>query len=77
MSDDIAYNNHDIDDGFRAKKFKIKDICEIELIDTIYQDIIEEYTSLDDFMIIQELVRRLIGFMVNDLLVQTNKNLEY
>ena len=75
LSDDIAYNNHDIDDGFRAKKFKIKDICEIELIDTIYKDIIEEYTSLDDFMIIQELVRRLIGFMVNDLLTQTNKNL--
>ena len=47
LSDDIAYNNHDIDDGFRAKKFKIKDICEIELIDTIYQDIIAvSYTHL-------------------------------
>ena len=76
LSDDIAYNNHDIDDGFRAKKFKIKDICEIPLINMIYQDIIREYTGLDDFMIIQELVRRLIGFMVNDLLEQTNKNLE-
>ena len=76
LSDDIAYNNHDIDDGFRAKKFKIKDICEIPLIDEIYQDIVKEYTGLDDFMIIQELVRRLIGFMVNDLLEQTNKNLE-
>jgi len=76
LSDDIAYNNHDIDDGFRAKKFKIKDICEISLIDEIYQDIVKEYTGLDDFMIIQELVRRLIGFMVNDLLEQTNKNLE-
>ena len=76
LSDDIAYNNHDIDDGFRAKKFKIKDICEIPLIDVIYQDIVKEYTGLDDFMIIQELVRRLIGFMVNDLLEQTNKNLE-
>ena len=76
LSDDIAYNNHDIDDGFRAKKFKIKDICEIPLIDMIYQDVIREYTGLDDFMIIQELVRRLIGFMVNDLLGQTNKNLE-
>ena len=76
LSDDIAYNNHDIDDGFRAKKFKIKDICEIPLIDMIYQDIVKEYTGLDDFMIIQELVRRLIGFMVNDLLKQTNKNLE-
>ena len=76
LSDDIAYNNHDIDDGFRAKKFKIKDICEIPLIDKIYKDIIKEYTGLDDFMVIQELVRRLIGFMVNDLLEQTNKNLE-
>ena len=76
LSDDIAYNNHDIDDGFRAKKFKIKDICEIPLIDKIYKDIINEYTGLDDFMVIQELVRRLIGFMVNDLLEQTNKNLE-
>ena len=76
LSDDIAYNNHDIDDGFRAKKFKIKDICEIPLIDEIYQDIVKEYTGLDDFMIIQELVRRLIGFMVNDLLEQTNKNLD-
>ena len=76
LSDDIAYNNHDIDDGFRAKKFKIKDICEIPLIDVIYQDIVKEYTGLDDFMIIQEIVRRLIGFMVNDLLEQTNKNLD-
>ena len=76
LSDDIAYNNHDIDDGFRAKKFKIKDICEIPLINMIYRDIIREYTGLDDFMIIQELVRRLIGFMVNDLLEQTNKNLD-
>ena len=76
LSDDIAYNNHDIDDGFRAKKFKIKDICEISLIDEIYQDIVKEYTGLDDFMVIQELVRRLIGFMVNDLLEQTNKNLD-
>ena len=76
LSDDIAYNNHDIDDGFRANKFKIKDICEIPLIDKIYQDIIKEYTRIDDFMIIQELVRRLIGFMVNDLLEQTTKNIE-
>ena len=76
LSDDIAYNNHDIDDGFRAKKFKIRDICEIPLIDMIYQDIIKEYTGIDDFMIVQELVRRLIGFMVNDLLDQTKKNLE-
>ena len=76
LSDDIAYNNHDIDDGFRAKKFMIKDICEIPLIYKIHKDIITEYSNIDDFMVIQELVRRLIGYMVNDLLEQTNKNIK-
>ncbi len=76
LSDDIAYNNHDIDDGFRAKKFRIKDLCEIEIIDRIYHDIISEYTNLDEFMIVQEIVRRLIGFMVNDLILETQKNLD-
>ena len=76
LSDDIAYNNHDIDDGFRAKKFRIKDLCEIEIIDRIYREIISEYTNLDEFMIVQEIVRRLIGFMVNDLILETQKNLD-
>ena len=76
LSDDIAYNNHDIDDGFRAKKFRIKDLCEIKIIDRIYRDIISEYTNLDEFMIVQEIVRRLIGFMVNDLILETQKNLD-
>ncbi len=76
LSDDIAYNNHDIDDGFRAKKFKINDLCEVEIIDRIYKDIVSEYINLNEFMIVQEIVRRLIGFMVNDLILETKKNLE-
>jgi len=76
LSDDIAYNNHDIDDGFRAKKFKVKDLCEIEILDSIYRDIISEYKNLEEFMIVQEIVRRLIGFMVNDLISETQKNIE-
>ena len=76
LSDDIAYNNHDIDDGYRAGKFKIKDLCEIPIIKGIYKNIIDEYSNISEFMIIQELVRRLIGFMVNDLVFQTKKNLK-
>ncbi|MEC7831047.1 MAG: deoxyguanosinetriphosphate triphosphohydrolase [Pseudomonadota bacterium] len=76
LSDDIAYNNHDIDDGYRAGKFEIKDLCEIPIIESIYKKIIDEYSNINEFMIIQELVRRLIGFMVNDLVIQTKKNLK-
>ena len=76
LSDDIAYNNHDIDDGYRAGKFEIKDLCEIPIIESIYKKIIDEYSNINEFMIIQELVRRLIGFMVNDLVTQTKKNLK-
>jgi len=76
LSDDIAYNNHDIDDGYRAGKFEIKDLCEIPIIKSIYKKIIDEYSNINEFMIIQELVRRLIGFMVNDLVIQTKKNLK-
>tara|TARA_B100000029_G_scaffold425239_1_gene433497 strand:+ start:53 stop:1225 length:1173 start_codon:yes stop_codon:yes gene_type:complete len=76
LSDDIAYNNHDIDDGYRAGKFKIKDLCEIPIIESIYKKVIDEYSNINEFMIIQELVRRLIGFMVNDLVIQTKKNLK-
>ena len=54
----------------------IKDICEIPLIYKIHKDIITEYSNIDDLMVIQELVRRLIGYMVNDLLEQTNKNIK-
>ena len=75
LSDDIAYNNHDIDDGFRAGKFRIKDLCEIPIIEDIYKEIVSEYSNISEFIIIQELVRRLIGYMVNDLLIQTKKNL--
>ena len=76
LSDDIAYNNHDIDDGYRAGKFKIKELCEIPIIKGIYKEIVDEYSNISEFMIIQELVRRLIGFMVNDLVFQTKKNLK-
>ena len=73
ISDDIAYMNHDLDDGFRAKLFNTKDLNKLNF----YKEIIKEYglePNNDRFK--KELVRNLINKMVVDLIIQTEKNLQ-
>ena len=76
LSDDIAYNNHDIDDGFRAGFISLSDLKKIELFSDIIKEINLEFKNIDDHMIVKELIRRLIGLMVNDLISNTKKNIE-
>ena len=76
LSDDIAYNNHDIDDGFRAKFFNLKDLRDIPIIDKLQKNITKEFVGINESMCIQEVVRRLIGYMVDDLINETNNNLK-
>ena len=75
LSDDIAYNNHDIDDGFRAGFINLDDLKSIELLANIIDQISLEFKQIDDHMIVKELIRRLIGLMVDDLITETKKNL--
>ena len=72
ISDDIAYMNHDLDDGFRAGLFNLKDLYKLNF----YKEIIKDYGSesnSDRFK--KELVRNLINKMVIDLIKETEKNL--
>ena len=75
LSDDIAYNNHDIDDGFRAGFISLDDLKNIELFSEIIREINSEFKGIDNYMIVKELIRRLIGLMVNDLIKNTKKNI--
>ena len=75
LSDDIAYNNHDIDDGFRAGFISLDDLKNIEVFSEIIKEINSEFKSIDNYMIVKELIRRLIGLMVNDLIKNTKKNI--
>ena len=76
LSDDIAYNNHDIDDGFRAGLISLNDLKKIDLFAEIIKEINIEFKNIDDYMIVKELIRRLIGLMVNDLISNTKKNID-
>jgi len=75
LSDDIAYNNHDIDDGLRAGLFAIDDLTDVPLAGPVVHDIQKRYPGLELPRLVHETVRRLINLMVHDLLDETNRRL--
>jgi len=75
LADDIAYNNHDIDDGIRAGLFEIEDICEVPLVGPVFKSVMDKYPNLESQRISHEAVRRLITAMVNNLVAETERRL--
>ena len=75
LSDDIAYQNHDLDDGLRAGLFDIADIIDMPLVGPILQGLRKSHPDLDRSRLIHELVRRVINAMVTDLLTETRTRL--
>jgi dGTPase len=75
VSDDIAYNAHDLDDGLRAKLFNIIDLGDIPLVGQALGEVLAAYPNLDSNRVIHETVRRLISAMVADVLGEGQKNI--
>lgn len=75
LSDDIAYTNHDIDDGLRAKLFTIDDLLEVPLVGPVFAEVAARYPGLEEDRLIGESIRRLIDRMVMDLLAETRRRL--
>ena len=72
LSDDIAYNNHDIDDGLRAKLFTIEDLIDVPLVGNIVYKVTKLYgKDLEKSRLYNEIVRRTINKMVVDLISET------
>lgn len=76
LSDDIAYNNHDIDDGLRAGLFSIADLADVPLVGPVFAEVAAAYPGLDESLHIHEAVRRLIGLMITDLLAETRRRID-
>jgi dGTPase len=75
LSDDIAYVNHDIDDGLRAGLFETEDLFEVPLVGPIFSTVVEAHPQLERGRIIGEAVRRLISLMVGDVAAETGRGL--
>ncbi|MFQ5982712.1 MAG: deoxyguanosinetriphosphate triphosphohydrolase [Woeseiaceae bacterium] len=76
VADSIAYNNHDVDDGFRAGLLSLDHLCEELLFYDHYQAVSKEYPDLEDRRLIYEIIRRMINHVVSDLIERTGSRLE-
>lgn len=75
IADDIAYDNHDIDDGLRAGLFLLDDLMAVPLLARGWAAVRRRYPDVAQDRLVPELVRDQIGLMVNDVLEETKRRL--
>ena len=76
ISDDIAYNNHDIQDGINANLFKLEELVEIDFFKSIYIKYKKKINKTNYKIAIYQIIRDSIDLMIRDLLSNTKKNLK-
>ncbi len=76
IGDEIAYNNHDVDDGLRAGLITIDQLCEVKIFAKQHSIVMSAYPKLSEKRAIHEIIRRIINVQVTDLLSTTNKLLK-
>jgi dGTPase len=76
LSDDIAYDNHDIDDGLRAGFLQLDEVLAQPFVADHWRAVEQRYPNAPRDRQLAELIRSQIGFMVNDLLAETRKRLD-
>ena len=76
LSDETAYNNHDVDDGLRYGLISIEDLLKIELFRQQHEIVTKRYSNINDRQLIHEIIRRMINVMVVDLIDTSRNNIE-
>jgi dGTPase len=77
LADGIAYSCHDVDDGLRAGLLSLDSLREAELFDHQYEEVRSAYPGLEGRKQIYEIVRRMIGVMVGDVIVESGNRLDH
>ena len=75
IADDIAYDNHDIDDGIRAGILTVDQLTQLPFVAERWAAIRDKFSDVSPDRLVSELVRQQIGAMVNDVIDQTRANI--
>ena len=76
ISDDIAYNSHDLEDGLNAKLFTLKDISKIPILSNLIKRHKTKIAKHSQELVLRQIIREIINEMVKDVILNTNKNLK-
>lgn len=75
LADEIAYNNHDVDDGLRSGLITLEQLATVPLVAMHLQEVRKAYPDLAERRVVHETVRRMINTLVTDLIRQSERNL--
>lgn len=75
LADEIAYNNHDVDDGLRSGLLSIEQLAQVGIFARHMKQVLREYPKIDARRLVHETVRRMISTLVIDLTRQTARNI--
>lgn len=75
LADEIAYNNHDIDDGLRSGLISIEQLLELQIFATHHEQVKRTYPGIERRRLIAEIIRAMINTLVIDLTVTTRANI--
>jgi dGTPase len=76
VADEIAYNNHDVDDGLRSGLISLEQLSEVSVWHTHFDAARAEFPDIEGRRLIHETVRRIINTLIVDLIEATSRNLE-
>jgi dGTPase len=75
LADAIAYNNHDVDDGVRAGIIDVEELREVSMFSRFHGVVVEKYPSVPARRQLYETIRRMVDYLVSDLIVQSGRNI--
>ncbi len=75
ISDDIAYNNHDVEDAIRANLINLEQLSDINFFNNIILELKEQYKDISDKQLLYQVLRNSMSKMVNDIHKNSSKNL--
>jgi dGTPase len=75
LADAVAYNNHDVDDGVRAGLIHVDDLREVQLFERFHAAVVGKYPDTSPRRQLYETIRRMIDYLVSDLIEQSARNI--
>ena len=75
LADAIAYNNHDVDDGVRAGLINVEELREVRVFERLHSAVTEKYPAAPPRRQLYETIRRMVDFLVSDLIVESQQSI--